>query len=40
LGADKKLKTICFDENGGGHSFPPKVKEEVYKWLDSYLKEE
>jgi dienelactone hydrolase len=39
LGADKKLKTIYFDENGGGHSFPPKVKEEVYKWLDSYLKE-
>lgn len=38
LGVDNKLKTIYFDENGGGHSFPPKVKEEVYQWLDSYLK--
>lgn len=33
-----QLKVIYFDENGGAHSFPPKVKEEVYAWLDSYLK--
>ena len=38
LRVNKNLRTIYFDENGGGHSFPPKVKEEVYEWLDSYLK--
>jgi len=38
VNADKNLKIIYFDENGGEHSFPPKVKEEVYSWLDSYLK--
>jgi len=36
--ADQNLKTIYFDENGGSHSFPPKVKEEVYQWLDRNLK--
>lgn len=36
--ANNNLKTIYFDENGGGHAFPPKVKEQVYHWLDSYLK--
>ncbi|HZY36435.1 MAG TPA: prolyl oligopeptidase family serine peptidase [Mucilaginibacter sp.] len=34
----ERLKTIYFDENGGFHAFPPKVKETVYAWLDSYLK--
>lgn len=38
LGADKNLKTLYFDESGGNHSFPPKVKKEVYEWLDSFLK--
>lgn len=38
LNANKNLKTIYFDENGGGHAFPPKVKGEVYLWLDTYLK--
>ena len=33
-----RLKTIYFDENGGFHAFPPKVKQTVYAWLDSYLK--
>ena len=33
-----RLKTIYFDENGGFHAFPPKVKETVCAWLDSYLK--
>lgn len=37
--ADKNLKTIYFDENGGTHSFPPKVKEEAFLWLDGFLKE-
>jgi len=38
VSADSHLKTIYFDENSGEHAFPPKVKEEVYSWLDSYLK--
>lgn len=36
--AGNNLKTIYFDEDGGRHAFPPKVKEQVYQWLDSYLK--
>lgn len=38
LKAGNRLKTIYFDEDGGGHSFPAMVKEQVYNWLDSYLK--
>jgi len=38
LNAGNSLKTIYFDEGGGAHAFPPKVKEEVYNWLDAYLK--
>lgn len=37
-GAEKNLKTIYFDEEGGNHSIPPKVKVEIFNWLDSNLK--
>jgi hypothetical protein len=33
--ADRHLNTIYFD---GIHAFPPEVKEQVYRWIDSYLK--
>lgn len=36
--AEHHFKTIYFDENVGNHSFPPLVKEQVYEWLDKYLK--
>lgn len=38
LNASDNLKVIYFDENGGNHDFPPKVKQQAYLWLDSYLK--
>jgi dienelactone hydrolase len=34
----KNLKVIYFDEDGGRHGFPPKVKKQVYAWIASYLK--
>ncbi|MFC1614148.1 alpha/beta hydrolase family protein [Gemmatimonadota bacterium] len=37
LEASENLKTIYFDEKGGDHAFPPKLKKEVFQWLDSYL---
>jgi len=40
LNASENLVVIYFDENGGNHAFPPKVKEQVYQWLDSHLKPE
>lgn len=36
--ADDRLKTIYFEEAEGNHIFPLKVKEEVYTWLDGWLK--
>lgn len=36
--ADNNLKIVYFDENEGRHAFPPKIKEEVYHWLDMQLK--
>jgi dienelactone hydrolase len=35
--SNKHLKVIYFDEDGGRHAFPPKVKSEVYDWIDSYF---
>lgn len=35
---ESKLKVIYFDEANGNHCFPPRIKEQVYEWLDSYLK--
>ncbi|HMV90209.1 MAG TPA: prolyl oligopeptidase family serine peptidase [Cyclobacteriaceae bacterium] len=32
------VEVITFDEAGGAHAFPSKVKERVYVWLDSHLK--
>ncbi len=32
------IKTIAFEEDGGKHAFPAKVKEDVYKWIDQRLK--
>lgn len=29
---------IFFDEEGGGHDFPPGVREQAYEWLDKRLK--
>lgn len=37
--AEKNLKIIYFDEEGGNHAIPPKVKEEIFNWLDSNLKQ-
>jgi dienelactone hydrolase len=36
--SDKNLKVIYFDEDGGRHAFPPKLKRQVYEWIDSYFK--
>jgi dienelactone hydrolase len=36
--AGDNLKAIYFDEDGGNHAFPPKVKEQAYQWLDAKLK--
>ncbi len=38
--ANDKLKVVYFDEDKGRHAFPPKVKEGVYTWIDSYLKKQ
>jgi dienelactone hydrolase len=40
LSASENLKTIYFDEAGGNHAFPPGIKKQAYKWLDSYLKDD
>jgi dienelactone hydrolase len=37
-GAASRLKTIYFQENGGMHSFPTPIRQQVYQWLDSYLR--
>lgn len=34
----KGIETLLFEENGGRHCFPPKVKEKAYSWLDRHLK--
>lgn len=34
----KDIETLLFEENGGRHCFPPKVKEKAYSWLDRHLK--
>ncbi|MDO3641102.1 S9 family peptidase [Mucilaginibacter sp. L3T2-6] len=38
LKSGKDLKVIYFDEDGGRHAFPTKLKRQVYEWIDSYLK--
>jgi len=35
LKVNDNMKSIYFD---GGHAFPQEVREQAYKWLDSYLK--
>lgn len=37
-GKGNGLDTLLFEENGGRHSFPPKVKEQAYQWLDEHLR--
>ena len=37
-GAGEKLQSLFFDEGGGGHDFPPGVRQQAYKWLDLQLK--
>lgn len=32
------IETVLFEENEGRHCFPPQLKEQAYKWLDSHLK--
>lgn len=32
------FKSIAFEEDGGKHAFPDKVKKDVYKWMDERLK--
>lgn len=34
----KDIETLLFEENGGRHCFPPKVKEKAYSWLDRHLR--
>ena len=38
-GAEDHLRAIYFEEGNGQHAMPPGVKEQVYAWLDGYLKE-
>lgn len=38
LTSGENLKVIYFGEDGGRHAFPPKVKDQVYDWIASYLK--
>jgi len=38
LNASENLKAIYFDEGGGNHAFPSKVRQQAYQWLDNYLK--
>ncbi len=33
-----RVEVITFEEGGGAHAFPAGVKEQVYSWLDTYLK--
>lgn len=37
-GAAEKLQAMFFDESGGGHDFPPGVRQQAYSWLDLRLK--
>ncbi len=37
-GASGKLKVIYFQKNGGMYSFPDQIRQQVYQWLDSYLR--
>jgi len=32
------IKTIVFEDGGGQHSFPYRIRQEVYEWIDSRLK--
>ncbi|WP_157491180.1 S9 family peptidase [Flammeovirga sp. SJP92] len=36
-GVENNIEVIYFDENNGQHSFPPKVKEEVFNWIDNKI---
>jgi dienelactone hydrolase len=38
LGETTNLQVIYFDEAGGNHDFPPKVRDEAYRWIDRHLK--
>lgn len=38
LNASENLKAIYFDEDGGNHAFPSKVRQQACQWLDNYLK--
>jgi hypothetical protein len=37
LGHDSRLRVVYFDEAGGNHAFPPKVREVAYTWLEQHL---
>jgi dienelactone hydrolase len=37
LGACPELKVIYFDEDGGNHAFPARVREQAYQWLQQHL---
>lgn len=37
-GGKGDIKTIVFEEGGGGHAFPDSIKGDVYKWMDQRLK--
>ena len=34
----ENLKFLYFDEEGGRHAIPPKVKKNIYDWLDDQLR--
>lgn len=38
LNADHALRVEYFDDQGGDHAFPPRVREVAYAWLDSTLR--
>ena len=38
-GSADHFKVLYFDEDGGQHAMPPRTKQEIYDWIDTYLKE-
>jgi dienelactone hydrolase len=37
LGASDRINAIYFDDDGGNHALPPRVKSLAYEWIDHHL---
>ena len=37
--AENNFEVVYFDEEGGRHALPPQLKQRVYDWIDSHLKD-